>query len=369
MQILEENQPINLRANLINLGDYRLNDRTAGGKPDALVIHAAYAFPTMVYKNGQVLELDNVAYMQFERAYPNETVSKFGQVYVTGAPLLLHKRLADVLIDAAIDLRDHRGQFTVVMDALRTYDSGLVMQQRRPDLVELSMLAKAGDSAHNRALAVDSKLFEPDDIDFAELPKGKVPLHMLKEADEHGHLDDTNMETNNRFYNGPMSDTARQNRLIRLQAWQRAAVKNRLPIANLISEFWDDRVTGGPADMWRVLTCRALCIGMDGNPKTSPAIAELREQLRVLHTQNSEKIITRQVFALLAHALFQKAWDAFFDQEQKQELHHLLGKGGAKAPSLEQFMFHEWLNDIYCADLPKAGFTKQSIAAKLQASS
>src|SRR6185295_4386530 len=94
----------------------------------------------------------------------------------------------------------------------------------------------------------------------------------LVEADEHGHLDDLNMETNSRFYTGPMPEAARQNRLNRLQAWQRASVKNKLPVANLLAEFWDDRVPGSPADMWRVLACRALCLGLDANPKSNIAI-------------------------------------------------------------------------------------------------
>jgi hypothetical protein len=335
---------------LIDLATYRHADRIAGGKPDPLLILNAYAQATDIYRDGKIITATPTEYEACSKETPNDLVNKFGQVYASGTPLLLHQKLADVIIDTAIDMRDRYRQFTVVMDGLRTYDSGVVMQQTRPDLVASGMLAKAGTSAHNRALAVDSKLFQL--ADPAACKGGNVTLSMLVEADEKGHLDDLDMTTSNRFYTGEMSDTARTNRLQRIQAWQRASVKNRLPIANLLSEFWDDRVPGSPADMWRVVSCRALCIGVDGNPKTNPAIAQLRTDLESLSTEQ---------LAPQAHQKLTEAWNKIFTPAQQQQLDAALGQGGGSPPPLADFIFHEWLETIHDKDLIAAGYASQAV--------
>jgi hypothetical protein len=279
-------------------------------------------------------------------------VNKFGQVYPRGWPLLLHRRLADVLTEVAVDLRDRHRLFTVVMDGLRTYEAGLRMQANRPDLVASGMLALAGESAHNRALAVDSKLFRLIDPRSYETWNHTVPLAALDEADEHGHLDDEqDMRINSRFYAGPMSDAARKNRARRLAAWQRASVKHRTPIASLLAEFWDDRVPGSPADMWRILTCRALCIGVDANPATSPVMQELRTRLNTLHQNHQKGEIPREAFAAEAYQLFTGAWDRVLTAGMQLRLDRLLGAGGGAPPALADFLFHEWLADIHDQDV------------------
>jgi hypothetical protein len=406
--IPEENRPINLKKDLVNLATYRQSDRTRDGKPDPLVVYPLYAYDNYMYRNGQVVEADAQTLQRCAQESPNELVNKFGLVYDKAAPLLLHKKLADVLVDTAIDMRDRYRQFTVVMDGLRTYESGVRMQETRPDLVKTGLLAKAGTSAHNRALAVDSKLFELTDTSILDnegrlrpdaaakgIKNGVLPLSLLREADEKGHLDDVNMDTNSRFYNGDMSETARTNRLNRLQSWHRASVKNKVPVANLLSEFWDDRVCGSPADLWRVLSCRALCIGADGNPKTNPVIARLREDLSNLQKKQElakpewpllnyvpllGKAINsllgaypREQFATDAHERFTAAWNQVFAKpEYRQKLEAVLGKGGSQPPSREDFasVFHEWMETIHDDKLQQSmGFRQATARAQWQTTS
>lgn len=359
-------QPIDLNENLVNLASYRLDERTLGGKPDPLIVHVAYAQDNQIYRNGKIITVDDKTYEDTKASQPNELVNKFGLAYTAGTPLLLHKKLADVLIDTAIDMRDRYRQFTVVMDGLRTVDSGQLMEQTRPDLVEAKLLAPAGTSAHNRALAVDSKLFEL--IDPKQALSGSVTIDMLKEVDEKGHLDDLDMETSSRFHAIAPSEPAYKNRMNRLQAWQRASVKNKLPIANLLAEFWDDRITGSPSDMWRVLTCRALCVGVDGNPKTNTALGLLKMNLQTLHNEFDAGRIDADAFASSAHAMLTVAWDQVLSPENKRQLEQTLGKSGGSAPELKDFMFHEWLENIHDHDLVAAGFAAQSAKSGLVAS-
>ena len=361
MSIPEENQSIDLKNNLVDLADYRKADRIADSNPDPLIVHVAYAQDDLVYDEGKIISVTPETYREFKQSRSNDLVNKFGLAYASGVPLLLHKKLADVLVDVAIDLRDRRGHFTVVMDALRTYDSALKLQESRPDLVESGLLTKAGNSAHNRALAVDSKLFELADKNLStSTPTRTLPLSALVEVDEHGHLDDLDMTANSRFYQGAMSDKAHHNRLVRLQAWQRASIKHQLPIANLLSEFWDDRVTGSPADMWRVLSCRAMCLGISGDPKINPTIHSLKTDLDVLHAQNKQGALSRQEFAERAYHYFVSAWEQVFSKQIQLQLNAVLGRGAGAAPALSDFMFHEWLNDIYDRDLANADFPRQS---------
>jgi hypothetical protein len=169
------------------------------------------------------------------------------------------------------------------------------------------------------------------------------------------------MEVNNRFYTGPMSDAARTNRHHRIIARQRASVQNRTPIANLIAEFWYDRVPGSPADMWRIITCRALCLGMNANPATNPAIAELRTALNSLQTSHESGAITRAIFATTAYETFRTGWHQIFTPDQQQSLEQLLGTGGGQPPALEDFIFHEWLATIHDDTLEQAGFARQTL--------
>ena len=361
-----QNQPIDLHTDLINLATHRAESRTASG-PDPIVVLVAYAQDELAYDaTGRIITPapEEYAHIKSSPDYPirNRLVNKFGLTYRPGTPLWMHRRLADVIIDTAIDMRDRYKQFTVVMDGLRTYDSGALMQENRPDLVASGMLAPAGSSAHNRALAVDSKLFElANPADYERLT-GTVPLALLQEADEHGHLDDEqDMAINSRFYSGPMSIEAKKNRLRRLQAWQRASVKNRTPIANLLGEFWDDRVPGSPADLWRVLVCRALCLGLDANPATHPQIAALKTASAQLFAQLEQGKITRPQLAEQAHSLCGLTWQQIFSSQQEEELERLLGDGGGAMPELEDCLFHEWLETIHDKHLIAAGFSPQSL--------
>ncbi len=354
--LFEANQPIALKTDLVNLAHYRKADRTRSGLPDPVVVLVAYAQDELVYDNGRITTSDPSAYAAHKHSgdaqMRNILVNKFGLAYPRGWPLLMHRRLADVLIDTAIDMRNTHRLFTVVMDGLRTFEAALRMAADRPDLIASGMLATAGNSAHNRALAVDSKLFTLIDPLSYETWSGEVSLLALEEADEHGHLDDEqDMSINSRFYTGPMASAAKRNRHERLVAWQRASVKNRTPIANLLAEFWDDRVPGSPADMWRIITCRALCIGVDANPKTSPLIQNLRQELASLYEQNQQQSISRAEFAEAAHTVFSHYWAEIFPATARKQLEKLLGPGGGNPPALQDFIFHEWLTDIHDDDI------------------
>jgi len=346
MPISNENQPLDLKSVLVDLAYYRKEERTAGNVQDPLIILTAYAQDELVYVEGKIVAFTPEAYAEVKRSRSNDLVNKFGPVYAVEFPIFLHRKLADVLVDSAIDLRDRHGYFTVVMDGLRTYDCAQKLQENRPDLVTLGLLARAGKSAHNRALAVDSKLFH-----FVD--------GTLVEADEHGHLDDFDMKANSRFYDGDMSNAARYNRLVRLQAWQRASIKHQLPIANLLSEFWDDRVTGSPEDFWRVLACRALCISLNGNPNTNPIVHSLKAELEGVHQRHVNQHTTRQDFAETAYRLFVATWNQLFTKQCKLQLSSVLGSGAGDPPALSDFIFHEWHHSIYDRDLVSASLPKQ----------
>lgn len=352
-----ENPPIDLPRHLIDLATYRTPERSIGST-DPLFVLPAYAQEELIYdETGHMRRVGVAEYASIkhskELSIRNRLVNKFGLAYAPESPIYLHQRLADVIIDVSMEMFKEHGLITVVMDGLRTYDAGLKMQQQRPDLVSSGMLAAAGTSAHNRALAVDSKLFRTS-------TPGIVTLESLIEADEHGHLDDEQpMSVNSRFYSGPMSPEARKNRQLRLQAWQRASVKRRTPIANLLAEFWDDRVPGSPADMWRVLVCRAMCIGKEANPATTPAVAILRDALSEHHRAHEAGSTTRAEFLEAAHETFVSAWSRFFTTSECTQLDAVLGKGGGRVPEPQDYIFHEWLQTITDDQLESAGFRRQ----------
>jgi hypothetical protein len=104
--------------------------------------------------------------------------------------------------------------------------------------------------------------------------------------------------------------------------------------------------------MWRVVSCRALCIGVDGNPKTNPAIAQLRTDLESLSTEQ---------LAPQAHQKLTEAWNKIFTPAQQQQLDAALGQGGGSPPPLADFIFHEWLETIHDKDLIAAGYASQAV--------
>lgn len=339
---------LNLKTDLVDLATHRKAQRTAAGD-DPLTVYTAYAQDRAVYQGGRIMLTGEADYVRMRESRPNDLVNKFGLTYASGKPMLLHRRLADVFIDVTLDLHEENGLHTVAMDALRTFDSGLAMQRRRPDLVQSGLLATAGNSAHNRALAIDSKLFLKD-------------ADGLTEADEHGHLDDLDMEKSSRFYAGPMSEEARRNRLARLRAWQRVSVRRRLPMANLLAEFWDDRVPGSPADMWRVLACRALCVGVDANPKTSPVMAKLKSESELLHSHHRRGEMTAGYFLTAAQSITVAAWNEVLSGKDRQQLEKILGEGGGEPPAPEDYLFHEWIATIHDDDLEKTWGFRQAVS-------
>ena len=50
--------PTDLKANLADLARYRMEHRTAGGRPDPLVVYTAYAQDGDIYQNNRIVTAD-----------------------------------------------------------------------------------------------------------------------------------------------------------------------------------------------------------------------------------------------------------------------------------------------------------------------
>lgn len=232
---------------IIVLDAHRRGERMAACHGvDPLQCIVAYAQDSLVYdtQNRLAEETDPARYA----ALPDSgKVNIFGQAYASGTPLYMHHTLADIMVDMAIDLYQRYRWTTIVFDGLRTVDAAARMGNQRPDLVASGLLAAPGKSAHNKGMAVDSMMF---DAEGREIGMG-------------GHFDHTDMTTVHRLYQGPaISDAAKNHRILREQAVQRAALKNHRLIAPLRPEFWDDRFPENREDLWRVLESAARCIGI-----------------------------------------------------------------------------------------------------------
>ncbi len=288
---------------LVDLSTYRRSERMEACQGhDPLQALAAYAQQNLVYVDGKLTEVDDHAY---EKSPAVTKVNRFRKAYRSGAPVLLHKHLADVLVDASIDLYNTQGWTTVAFDGLRTMEGTFLLYETTPEAwLAAGLLAPPGKSAHNRALAVDSMQFDKEG----------------REVEMGGHFDHTDMESNHRNYAGPkVSVTARANRLTRERAIMRAALKNRTLIAPLREEFWDDRVPGSEKDLWRVM--ESIC-RVTGQP---------------IPTERAQDY---QAFAVQWYSL---------DQAKLQD-----ALGTSELPAADKIVYHERLKPIYDRELPMA---------------
>jgi D-alanyl-D-alanine dipeptidase len=294
--------PVPLDA-LVDMAAYRKEERTAAcNGTDPIEVFVAYAQDKYVYDgNNRIAPVDDVYYRM---STDDDKVNKFTQTYRQGAKLLLHKALADIAVDAAIDLHTHQSWKLRLYDGLRTVEAAfLLYHNAKPEWLQAGLLAAPGASAHNRGLAVDSKL-----VDSAG-----------REIEEGGHFDHLDMETNRRDYAGSgISAQAKENRLTRERAFQRASLKHGTLIAPLKSEFWDDRMPGSEKDLWRVMESVARCIG-------TPAPSQKAED----------------------YATFRAQWKSL-DQEKLAQM-----LGTQTPPPEKNFLFHERFNPIYDRYLPE----------------
>lgn len=295
-------------AELVNLAEYRREERMkASSGVDPLRICAAYAQDSLIHTpEGKIAEAASVA--AYNTLPMEMRVNKFKQAYKGGSPILLHQHLADVLIDAAIDLHQHQGWTTQVYDGLRTMEGAyLLYHHAKPEWLAGGLLSTPGKSAHNRALAVDSMMIGADGV---EVPMG-------------GHFDHLDMQTNHRNYSGPgVTPQEQENRLLREQAFMRAALRRSTVIAPLREEFWDDRVPGSERDLWRVMESVCRC--------TRQRPPEMRAE---------------------DYPTFARQWENYLD---KSKLQSTFGDYALHTPPPQNIVYHEKLKPIYDHELPAA---------------
>lgn len=307
---------------LVDLHSYRMADRMAAGRQDPIRMVVAYGQEEMVFvpsaTGGWRMQAapDEAAY---RRTPPDKRVNKFGMAYRADAPFLLHRALADIVVDAAIDLRDRRGWHSVFFDGLRTVEAAfLLWRLSDPQWLADGLLARPGASAHNKGMAVDWMMTDAATGD---------------EIDMGGHFDHSDMESNHRLYAGPkISAAARKHRLIREQAVQRAALGRGILIAPLRNEFWDDRFPENREDLWRVLESVARCLG----------VALLSAEDEAMRVQD------RSAFAAKwedwDYDRFVREWQATF-KGREQDLQAMLG--AAEPPSEQGVVYHGAYAPLY----------------------
>lgn len=293
---------------LVDIAQYRRDARIAACKGhDPLLAIPAYAQDSLVYDaENRLQQAPDAAYA----ATPYEVrVNKFGKAYKQGAPVLLHRTLADIMVDAAVDLYNDKKWNTVVFDGLRTMEGGYLLYRNAQDQwLQDGLLSAPGKSAHNRGLAADTALFDDHG----------------REIDMGAHFDHADMKINNRTYSGnEISESAKENRLIRERAVMAAALKRGTVAMPLREEFWHDQVPGTPEDLWRVIESICRCIG-----QTPP--------------QKAERARTYEAFAA--------QWKTL----DKGKLSATFGDAALKPPAAEHITYHEKLKPIYDRELPPA---------------
>lgn len=287
---------------LIDMRDHRRGERIAAcGGTDPLDVFVAYAQNSHVYTpDNRVAEVSPADYA---KTPASDRVNKFGLAYRPGARLLLHERLADVVVDAAIDLFQRHRWRVRLYDGLRTMEAGQTMVDNAdPKWLADGLLALPGKSAHNRALAADLAIVNA-------------------EGREIERFDNLDMTVNHRDYAGSaLSQDQSIARLEAERAFQRAAIGRGLALAPLASEYWDYRVPGSDADLWRVIHSLARCTGQ-------PIPRDKAQD----------------------YALFAKQWETL---NTHGKLTEMFGDKAAKPPPYERILFHEKIAPVYDHDLP-----------------
>ena len=294
---------------LIELAQHRQPERVHACGVDPLEVLPAYAQTTLVYASDNTIHPANAAAYALSPA--EDRVNKFTRAYHPHAPLLLHRKLADIVVDAAVILHRQHGWKLRVYDGLRTMEAAYVLyQSAKPEWLGFdaqgnktlpALLSEPGASAHNRAFAVDSVLVDA---------KGR----------EIERFDNTDMTISHRDYAGNgITALQRQARRIKECAFQRAALANGLLLAPLMSEYWDDRLPGSAADLWRVIRSLCRCLGL-------PAPAQ----------------------KAMDYETFCGQWRELGEDR----LHAAFGEAALAPPPYDAILFHESFNVIYDAQLP-----------------
>ncbi|MEZ5691631.1 MAG: M15 family metallopeptidase [Rickettsiales bacterium] len=243
----------------------------------ALNVCVAYAQEELIYDDrNRTIRVDKETYAKASR---HQRINKFGLAYPKNYKLYLHKTLAEIVISAADYLYKTYGWQTILYDGLRTVDGAFRIYNLASDEdLASGILAMPAESAHNKAMAIDSMMIDSDG----------------REIDMGGHFDHLDMSTNMRYYNGnKISETAKRNRIIREAAFLRAAFGNGLLIAPLRNEFWDDRLPENREDLWRVLDSAARCVGLEYTAKNKEnwIYTYFLENWRKIFTGHEEKLL------------------------------------------------------------------------------
>jgi zinc D-Ala-D-Ala dipeptidase len=163
-------------------------------------------------------------------------------IYRADAPFILHRRLADIVVQAARVLHDTHKWILVLKDGLRTIEAQTAVfatpiVKAHPQWVAgpNKMFAGAGLGGHPRGMAVDVSVIDRDgaDVDmgtvFDAMPEGEVnPAHRL-------HADFGSPERTARVL---------MNRTILTQAFLDGAADCCEPLWPLRHEWWDYRLPG-----------------------------------------------------------------------------------------------------------------------------
>lgn len=287
---------------LVDMAEFRSAERVQACGADPIQVLVAYAQHTLVYDADGRMRKASAA--EYAAAPMENRVNKFGLAYKAGSKIWLHKHLAEICVDVAINMYRAQGWTMVIFDGLRTMEAGYLLYcGAKDEWLQDKLLAPPGKSAHNRALAVDCMLFDANE----------------REVDMGVHFDHTDMKLNRRDYSGTeISEAAKANRLTRERAFLRAALNRDTLVMPLNAEFWHDQVPGSAEDLWRVMesTCRSIGIA-----------APL------------EKAHDYAAFAAQWKALDQKKMQAVF--------------GDVALPAADKIMYHECLKPIYDRDLPE----------------
>ncbi len=294
-----------LKADLVDVAIFRKQERVEACRgADPIEVVAAYAQNHLVYTKENYIEQCDA--QDYEKTPMQDRVNKFTQAYPENAPLLLHKALADIVVDAAIALKLSHGFRLRIYDGLRTMEAAYTLYRHakaewlgydaQGNKTLPTLLSEPGDSAHNRGLAVDTSLLDEEGREFER-------------------FDNLNMEVSHRDYRGDVVSAQQRNaRMIKERAFQRTALARGTLLAPLRSEYWDDRMPGRDEDLWRVMESICRCIGVSAPAEKA---------------KDYEQFV-RQWQALDADLLVQ-----------------VLGESARTPPPYAQIIFHEKFNVIY----------------------
>lgn len=327
----------------------------------SLQTQLSYAQNNTVFVSGVPQQVDHLQYINAPDIEKLNRFDAHGPSYNPAQKtLLLDKRLAEVVSEAAHDIGT-KGYYLRVYDGLRTMEAGYLLAAANLKSLEIGLLAKPGNSAHNKGLALDCMAYSKS---------------TGKELDMGAHFDHFGMKLNHRNTqagSGTEADgsaftlTAQQyeNRLIMERAFQKAALKKGMLIAPLREEFWDFRVPETRLDLWRVMESVARCI--DDSPgkallnRIAGTVNDINMKLREANKAAREgraddaqklRMQVNATYNFASYDDFKAKWAEIF-KDQEAKLQEVLGVS-APPETEANVVYHGVYHPIYDRDLPEA---------------